>query len=426
MEPVPGVVGQDDAVEALAFGLEIHAPGQNVFVRGLAGTGRLSLVRRLVTEIRPQCPLAQDRCYVHNFDKPERPRLITVSRGKGEELRRRIESLIQFIRDDLAQALSSETIKRRREALEAKGHDELEKVTKPFEDELQEAGLALVRMPVGSSFQPVLLPVIDGEPVAPEQVEALHRQGQLSDEQLGKIQESIKSYSKRLSDVADQAAATTQKTRDAMQKLYATEVRSILRPVVREIEAAVPGERVQGFLQSVVDDVAERFMQGPPEDDDDFTQLYRVNLVLTHAGEDCPVIVENAPTAQALLGTIEVESRPGEPPRSDHMMIRGGSLLAADSGFLILEARDVLSEPGAWKVLMRTLRTGRLEIGAIDYVFPWYTPSLKPDPIDINVKVILLGDADIYYLLDANDPDFPELFRQDPPHSASPWAPARG
>jgi len=105
VEPMVGVVGQDDAMEALRFGLETNAPGQNVFVRGLTGTGRMTLLKRMMEDIQPTCPLALDRCYVHNFTQPDRPRLITLARGRGEEFRRRVDKVVEFIRDDLAAAL---------------------------------------------------------------------------------------------------------------------------------------------------------------------------------------------------------------------------------------------------------------------------------------------------------------------------------
>ena len=110
VEPQQGVAGQEDAIEALRFGLQIHAPGQNVFVRGLTGTGRLELVRRIIDQIQPLCPLAQDRCYVHNFDQPDRPRLLSLPRGKGRQFAKAIGQLSAFIRAELMPALSTDCL----------------------------------------------------------------------------------------------------------------------------------------------------------------------------------------------------------------------------------------------------------------------------------------------------------------------------
>ena len=120
IDPLPGVIGQDTAIEALRFGLQIHAPGQNVFVRGLTGTGRMTLISRLLEEIRLACPLAKDRCYVHNFDEPDRPRLITLDRGRGPAFRRVVDRFADFIRKDLGNALKADAQAEKSAALEQK------------------------------------------------------------------------------------------------------------------------------------------------------------------------------------------------------------------------------------------------------------------------------------------------------------------
>jgi ATP-dependent Lon protease len=149
-----------------------------------------------------------------------------------------------------------------------------------------------------------------------------------------------------------------------------------------------------------------------PESLPDPVELYGVNLLSEHEGEvDCPIVIEHTPTLFNLLGTIDREWTTKGPAPSDYRMIRAGSLLRADGGYLILDARDVLSEPGAWKVLVRTLRTGLLEIVPAEFHSPWGPPSIKPQPIPLRIKVILLGDAMIYHILDQYDPDFGDLFK---------------
>ena len=202
--------------------------------------------------------------------------------------------------------------------------------------------------------------------------------------------------------------------RQLVEKLHALReeaIRSILQPMAKKIEAAFPDPAIQTFLSELVNDAA--VVRRRKEDDDaDFTRLYRVNVLLSRTGKDaCPIIVEDAPTLRNLLGTIDHRVERSEWGRSDHQMIRAGSLLRADGGYLILEARDLLREPGAWHGLVRTLRTGRVEIARSGMNHGWWGPSLKPQPIDVNVKVILLGGVEIYHLLDTHDPDFPHLFK---------------
>ena len=411
VEPMVGVVGQDDAMEALRFGLETSAPGQNIFVRGLTGTGRMTLLKRMMEDIQPTCPLALDRCYVHNFAQPDRPRLITLPRGKGEEFRRRVDKVIEFIRDDLAAALSSEGIKARQAALERTSQSEFEQATKPFEEALQAAGLGVVMLQAGPVAQPAIFPLFDGKPVPPEEFEQLHAQGKIADDHHQAVREGSERFKQQLPEISEKTNEIRQKYQDAVRELLEKSARSILIQSVRRIEKGFEEPAVRTFLGELIEDVVtHRLLM--LDKAGEFTRLYRVNVVLTHREDAaCPMIVENTPTIRNLLGTIDYEFVREEEALSTHMGIRAGSLLRADGGYLILEAGDLLSEPGAWRVLVRTLRTGRLEITPQERMLFWSSPTLKPEPIDVHVKVILLGAFNLYYLLDAYDTDFSELFK---------------
>lgn len=411
VNPISGVVGQDDAVEALRFGLETSAAGQNIFVRGLSGTGRMTLLRRLLEETRPACPLARDRCYVHNFAQPDRPRLITLPRGKAGEFRRRVDKLADFICDDLATAVSSDRLKARRAALDRAAEKQLEHTMKPFNEALAAAGLTVVTFQVGPVTRTVVFPLVEGKPVPPEEFEQLHARGQVSDEQYAALGASRTQFEQRLPEISEKVSEIRLRHDLAVQELLEKEARGLLSELTGSIERDFPETSVRTFLEEVVDDVVGNRLATLSEQDD-IRALYRVNVVLEQQdGDSCPIILESTPTMRHLLGTIDYEFGPSNEPRSNHMGIRAGALLRADGGYLVLEARDVLTEPGAWKVLVRALRTGRLEIVPPDLAFPWSLVSLKPEPIDIRVKVVLLGEAESYYLLDAYDADFPQLFK---------------
>ncbi|MCZ6596878.1 MAG: AAA family ATPase, partial [Planctomycetota bacterium] len=411
VEPVAGVVGQQSAVEALRFGIESDAPGQNVFVRGLTGTGRMTMVRRLLDELMPSCPIKQDRCYVHNFKQPDRPRLITVPPQHGRELRRQVQELSDFVRKGLVDALETDAMLARREAVEAEGRAELDKVTGPFEESLKEAGLALVSMQQGQLVQTALFPVVDGKTLQPDEFEELRSQGKITDEQHEAFKRSVQAFQKKLGDVTLQVQRIRRATGKDIRRILEETVRRLLEDMAASIRESFPGEDVATFLGEVIDDVIER-VSSPPVEGEDPTRLYGVNILMEHDEDPtCPIVVENSPTLANLLGTVEREWNPRGPTASDYSMIRAGSLLRADGGYLILDARDLLGEPGAWKVLMRTLRHGRLEIVPPEMGWPFFHQAVKPEPIPINVRVILVGDAEIYYLLDSNDPDFGHLFK---------------
>jgi ATP-dependent Lon protease len=412
VEPVRGVVGQEDAVEALRFGLEIPSTGHNVFVRGLVGTGRMTLVRQLLEELGPSRPRAGDRCYVRNFEDPSRPRLITLAPGTGHEFKRRIDRLIEFIDGELIPGLSSEKMQARRADLDAAAQRRIGEIGAPFEKELEEEGLALVPVQSGSGApEPLVVPVVDGKPVSLKTFQQLRESGEIPPQEAERLLAQIGVFQQRFQELSEQLQEIREEHRASVRELYRTEARMALGAQLRAIEQEFPEATVSSFLAGLVDDLLARGLE-TLESDGEFLELYRVNLLCGGARDGrAPVVIENMPSVPNLLGTIERVPGPGGAMPAEHMMIRAGSLLRADGGFLILEARDVLSEPGAWKVLVRALRTGQLEIVPAEAASMLSGPVLGPEPIDISVKVILLGDPDLYDALDRQDRDFPHLFK---------------
>lgn len=413
LEPLEGVIGQHIALESLRFGLAVNAQGQNIFVRGLTGTGRMTLVRRLLESIRPECPDAQDRCYVHNFAQPDRPRLISLPRGSAHEFEKRVGEIVEFVRTDLDKVLASERMQIPVKNLERQSQAKMDEVTEPFEQSLRESGLALVSVKLGQSVQAIVVPMWEGRALPPEEFQKLRQEGQITDEQSEAIEKKISEFEAPLRDVMNEVNTLRRDFRHAVRDLQADLIRESMLPVSRDLRNRFPQDAVATFLDEMIDDVVERKSRATEEPaDPDAISHYQVNVVATHRPDhSCPIIVENTPTVTNLLGAIDYKFIQGGGNRSDHTMIRAGSILRADGGYLILEARDVVRESGTWKVLLRTLRTGLLEIVPSEWTWPFAGPALKPEPIPVNIKVVLLGDAGLYYMLDAYDPDFPNLFK---------------
>ena len=408
VEPQEGVMGKDSALEALRFGLEVHAPGQNVFVRGLNGTGRLDLVKALIRQIEPACPLAKDRCYVHNFDEPDRPKLLNLPRGRGREFARRVAELATYIRTDLMPALSSKEMKSRGRTLESALESKTD--SGPFEKELAAAGLALIPIKQAEGMGTAIVPMVDGKAVGPEAFEALRKEGKIDDAAFKAAAEALQSFRQRFHEFNTLVAKAQADHRVAMAAIYTEQARNLMNQRLSALAGDFPSKGVSQFLNAILDDAVD-LLKFLGKDKTDFTERYQVNVLVNHSEENCPVIVENTPTLRNLLGNIDRSAKPDGSSQPNHMMIRAGSLLRAESGFLILNAQDLISESGAWKVLIRTLRTGQLEIVPHDLGRQSQGPALVPEPIDLNVKIILIGDAGIYYGLDAKDPDFPQLFK---------------
>jgi len=410
VEPVAGVIGQASAVDSLRFGLESDAPGQNIFIRGLTGTGRMTLVRRLLEEIRPVCDTKLDRCYVHNFTQPDRPRLLTLPAGTARAFRRRVHELAEFIRDDLMGALDSDALKARRDALEKREKAETDAITQPFERDLRGASLALVTLQVGPVAQTAIFPVADGKPVPPEEFEQLRAAGRITEADHDAFLDRRDAFQKRLEEVTQRIREIRRKHARSVHSIVEETARALLGDMARDILVEFPGNDVQRFLSDIVDDVAENRLGS--EEGSDPIGLYGVNIVLEHEQDKgCPIVVENNPTLLNLLGTVDREWGPRGTVRSDYRMIRPGSLLRADGGYLVLDARELLTEPGAWRALLRTLKNGSLEIVPPELGLAVVTTAIKPEPIPVRIRVVLLGDSSIYYMLDTYDADFVQLFK---------------
>jgi predicted ATP-dependent protease len=409
LECVAGVLGQDDAVDALRFGLEIHAPGQNIYVRGLKGTGRLTTVRRLLEDIRPQSPPAPDHLYVHDFEHPDRPRLLTVERGRGELLCEKVGELRRYITKDLGNALTGELVTARRKQLEQDKLAEVRATTEPLEADLAAAGLALVMRDVGGVAHPMILPLYEGKPVPPDHIPELIKEGVFTSEQLEELERRSEAVSDRVAAVFHEVGLMQRDLRQKVRAMFQAEAESLLGEATRELRELFSQPRLHEWLDALIHDLVHRRL-AELDQIEKFATLYEVNPLSCHAAEESsPVIVETVGSMRSLLGTIDVVATPDGLARVDHTCVRAGSLVQADGGVLVLEAVELLSQPGAWSALVRTLRSGKVELILPERVIP--VPSLKPEPVPVNVKVVLLGDSQLYYALDQLDNDFPHLFK---------------
>ena len=412
IDPVQGVVGQPTAFEALKFGIQCLAHGQNVYVRGARGTGRITMVRQMLKDFAPVTPSKRDYCYVHNFRRLERPRLITLSPGQASAFRKSMEKLAEFVEDGLPKAIESEPHASRRQAIQDQVQASIKLVTDPLEKEIESNGLALVSVQKGPATQTMIMPVVDGEPVPHEALRVKVAKGEASEEQLKQFEDALPGYQKRLVETSREVNVII---RSASQKVielteeYATE---LLKNYTDPINEEYPTAAVQAFLGEVVEDVVGNHLHSSEDAGPNFKELYGVNIVLSHGQDESrPVIEENSPSLINLLGTVESDFGPGGMAVSDYRGVRAGALLQADQGYLILDVNDVVSEPGSWRALIRTLRTGRLEIVPPEASWMRQTVITQPEPIEIRVRVILIGDAKTYYQLDQADPDFRELFK---------------
>ncbi len=413
LEPAQGVVGQPTAYEALKFGLQCLARGQNVYVRGARGTGRIQMVRDLLKELAPTTTDKRDFCYVHNFQRPDHPRLITLPPGTGPKFRERVLRLAEFYQTGLSKALESEPHLSQRHAMQEALQSQIEQITEPLEADLKSNGMALVSSQQGPISQTMILPIFDGQPVPVDQLKLLVDQGQAPAEQLATFEANYLQYQKRLQDTGRQVSATIREATKKVQELNATLIRSLSAEIIDPILQKFPQQKVRQFLEEIVNHVIQLRLHAKPGDDEpDFLSIYGVNVVLTQTDPTArPIVEESTPSLLNLLGTVEPNWAPGGEAVADYRGVRAGALLNADCGYLIVDVNELIAEPGAWRALMRTLRTEQLEIVPPELGWMRQQAVTLPEPIDVHVRVILVGDVSTYHELDHYNTDFRELFK---------------
>ncbi len=419
----PVVIGQPRAVEAVHFGIGMRHAGYNIFAVGPAGLGRRALVRHFLTREAERRPTPQDWCYVNNFDEARRPRALPLPAGRGSAFRDDMARLIDEARAALEAAFESEDYQMRRQATEEEAREEEEKALKDLQARARQKRIALLRAPAGFAFAP-MKEGNDGEVLSPQEFQ------ELPEEERTRIQEIIEQFQEELIRILRRAPRRMRELRERLRALNREVARYAVSDLIETLRARYADlEAVRAYLDAVEKDLIDHvdaFLQarqtsdeGAQPDDSAAEEAgplsmrrYRVNVIVDHgSSEGAPVIYEDNPHYKNLVGHIEHLARMGTLV-TDFNLIEAGALHRANGGYLIVEARKVLSQPFAWEGLKRALFARKIRIetpGEASGLIS--TVTLEPEPIPLEVKVVLVGEPELYYLLQAYDPDFPELFK---------------
>ncbi|HEV3254525.1 MAG TPA: AAA family ATPase [Candidatus Acidoferrales bacterium] len=430
-ELLEGEIGQERALRALRMGVELTAPGYNLFVCGLSGTSRGGMIVRMVEEMNPRAEPSPDRCYVNNFKNADRPRLLTLPRGQANNFRKEMESGIEFLRRRIPQVFEGEPFQRQKARIVERFTQREKELMDDFTRRIARDQFALGRMQVGAVALPEIFPVLEGQMVPIEEVPKLVQDGKLETTAAEDLERKYDQFRQEFTVVYRKTLSLSRELASEMSYLEQEAASVLVDGVIEELKEKYAHPQVAEYLEEVrhhildnLDPFKEREgeeEQQPPSEgggarlerlDRDPFRVYGVNVILAHGEhETCPVIFETIPTYANLFGTIHrsYDTRGGW--NSDFMDLRGGSLLRADGGFLVMYSLDTLTEAGVWRTLKRTLNHAKLEIQPIDLFFPFSTAAMKPEPIDINVKIILIGDREMYELLYEYEDDFKKIFK---------------
>ena len=415
--PATTIIGQPRGVRAIEFGLAMKSAGFNIYVLGESGTGRTTAIQHFVESKATQDPPAPDWIYVHNFAEPDKPMAISFPPGDAQEFSDDLQTLINQLRGEIARAFDNQSFRDAVLQVQQDYNAQRENLFLGVQEHAQQESAALVTTPEGFK----IVPMQDGQPMTSEQYGALSK----ADKEAWT--ETNNRLQHELNEMMHQARKMEIGARQELEALERRVASSVVDGAIAELKKTYADhEKVQRYLkmlhQDIIDNVdlfrhtAEEEEEGengsPPSETPERFRRYQVNILVDNDQEgSAPVIVELDPTLPRLLGRVEHEARRGGAVVTDFTLIRAGALHAANGGYLVIRARDIFSTPAAWEGLKRALVSEVVRPDDPATRSGTAVRTLDPEVIPLDVKVILTGPAELYYMLHEADEDFPTIFK---------------
>ena len=415
VKPLDTVIGQERAVRAIDFGLNMQDPGYNIFVTGLAGTGKSTIVRDLVNKHAKNLPTPNDLCLVNNFKDEFRPKAIFVSPGKAIELSKKMNRAVESLKKELPAVFENETYLKKLSKIKNKYSERQHHLFEQLQSFAAKKNLQIGQ--TEDDFQTI--PVVDGQPLTPEEFNVLPDAVKSKiEENLRSIQAAIEATALEIDRISQSLHADIEKLMDAFAL---SAVKKRLDPIRKEFK---DNEAIVEYLNAAQEHIVENFNLFIPPDKteqqspgpasrsaESSFQHYKISVLVDHGlTKGAPVIFETNPTYYNVFGRIEKRAFMGT-INTDFTMVQAGSMLNANGGFLIMEIDAVIMNPYVWEALKRTLRVKFLQIEDIPEETGFSTTSLKPEPIPLDVKVILLGSYEAFEIIQNEDPIFNKIFK---------------
>lgn len=417
------IIGQERATRAIEFGIDIRSHGYNIYALGPAGAGKTTTIMTFLERKTRARPVPHDWAYVNNFEDTYRPRTLILPPGGGEAFRNEVDELLKSLEDEIPRAFESEEYQEHKARLTQQLEERRRAELQRLEASVIERGFALLQTPMGL----VIAPVVASQVLTGEQYEQLSSEKKhvLEQDQTalqGKLERTLRQVRELEKEGKTQLRGLDQETIaftighyfDTLQSQYVeypaivAYLKEVRHDIIQNVEWFKTSARV-AEENSAGKDIARatsRLRQGFPFD------RYRINVIVDNSGlEGAPVILETNPTYRNLVGRVEHRSEFGALV-TDFSMIKGGALHRANGGYLVLDARAILRDALAWEALKRVLRHGEVRIEEMgQQLSPVATVGLEPEPVPLDVKVVLIGDPQTYYLLYAMDDQFQKLFK---------------
>ncbi len=415
LEPLASVIEQERAMRSMDLGLSVTRPNYHVYVAGPSGTGKRSLLRTMLDKLAPSRKTPTDWVYLHNFADDDAPRAISLKPGEGRELKKAFDKLLDALKKDMPSAFHSPEHQLRLQHTVSQSQMAQTDAFVALSRKAEQVGF-VVRASKDGELE--TLPLANGKPLKDKEVLALPEEERKA---IDKRREQLEPLFTEFVQSNREIEQTTQGRIEELQRDMAGEVaRAAFAPMRERFKSG--GKKLSAYFDDLQADVLENIARFLPdgeegqadkdrEEKDPFV-AFRVNLFVdNHATKGAPVVFESHPTYYRLFGRLERRVEQGI-YFTDHTMIRNGSLAQANGGFLVCHAVDLVQSPGVWENLKVTLRNGELsveDLGENAGLLP--TSGLKPEPIPLNVKIVLIGSNSLYHMLYRGDDDFRKIFR---------------
>jgi lon-related putative ATP-dependent protease len=419
IEDLTDPIGQDRAVEAVQFAVAMRRKGYNVYALGASGTGKHTVIRDLLGRRAENTPTPPDWCYVNNFADPQKPRRLQLPPGRGNGLREAMKRLVEELRAALPAAFERDDYRARRDVIDQQFKQRNEEAFGELQRRAEPKGITMLRTPMGLA----LAPRRDGKVLTPEMFEAL------PEAERERIQHDLEAVQGELEAVMQKVPQWERERREAVRELNRNTTGAAIALMMDELRAGYRDlpEIVQ-HLDAVEHDIKENAddfltpaqppqgMPTPAPVEEAVSEArfrrYQVNVIVDNGGQrGAPVIYEDNPTHQTLVGRVEYMARFGTLV-TDFNLLTPGALHRANGGYLMLDAQRLLAGNFGWASLKRALNAGEIRIETLEQLLTMAsTVSLQPDPIPLDLKIVLLGPPSLYYLLSSLDDDFKELFK---------------
>jgi lon-related putative ATP-dependent protease len=426
IEPCQEIIGQERALEAIRLGLDIGSIGYNIFITGLTGTGRFTTIKCVLEEMDVKGKIPNDLCYVNNFKNPDMPHMLILPAGQGNALKKEMETLIESLKKKIPLSFENETYLNKKKEVVERYRNKQAEIFREFEKKVNKEGFTLVQIQMGPYSRPGIFPLVEGNPVNIEQLDAMVEEGKFTKEDLEKMKTKQSELVNELETIFKETRKSEKEIKEELTALDSEVISPIVKDSFSDIKERFNHEKVHHYLDEVQEDILSnlnRFREKEeppaspipglafPQPADSFTE-YSVNVLADNSEtKGAPIIVETTPNYRNLFGTIErVVDRSGI-WKTDFTHIKAGSFLRANGGYLIFNALEALVEPGVWPALKRTLKNQVMEVQTYDPFYLFATTALKPEPIECTTKVIMIGDSYIYHLLYGMDDDFKKIFK---------------